>query len=146
MVDEKKWGILYCPKGGLLSSPQKRWERVERCLKAHNIAFDMIQSESSAGVDRLIRMMIGNGYRTIVIFGGDSALNDTVNCLMQEKKEVRDSIVLGVIPNGVMNDFAHFWGFDEDNIEQTIEWLRARRVRKIDLGCIRYKNRKGKRR
>ena len=59
MVDEKKWGILYCPKGGLLSSPQKRWERVERCLKAHNIAFDMIQSESSAGVDRLIRIVIG---------------------------------------------------------------------------------------
>lgn len=143
MVDEKRWGILYCPKGGVLSSPQKRWERVEACLKAHNIDFDMVQSESSAGLDRLVRMMIGNGYRTIVIFGGDSALNDTVNCLMQEKREVRESIALGVIPNGVMNDFAHFWGFDEDNIEQTIEWLKARRVRKIDLGCIRYKNREG---
>ena len=86
MVDEKRWGILYCPKGGVLSSPQKRWERVEACLKAHNIDFDMVQSESSAGVDRLVRMMIGNGYRTIVIFGGDSALNDTVNCLMQERE------------------------------------------------------------
>ena len=68
MVDEKKWGILYCPKDGFLSNPQKRWERVERSLKAHNIDFDMIQSENSAGVDRLIRMMIGNGYRTIIIF------------------------------------------------------------------------------
>ena len=48
MVDEKRWGILYCPKGGVLSSPQKRWERVEACLKAHNIDFDMVQSESSA--------------------------------------------------------------------------------------------------
>lgn len=44
MVDEKKWGILYCPKGGLLGNPQKRWERVERCLKAHNIAFDMVRA------------------------------------------------------------------------------------------------------
>lgn len=143
MVDEKKWGILYCPKDGFLSNPQKRWERVERSLKAHNIDFDMIQSENSAGVDRLIRIMIGNGYRTIIIFGGDSALNDTINCLMHEKKEVRESIVLGVIPNGVMNDFAHFWGFEEDNIEETIGWLKERRIRKIDLGCIRYKNREG---
>ena len=44
----------------------------------------------------------------LLFLGGDSALNDTVNCLMQEKREVRESIVLGVIPNGVMNDFAIF--------------------------------------
>ena len=27
--------------------------------------------------------------------------------------------------------------------EQTIKWLQQRRVRKIDLGCIRYQNKKG---
>ena len=70
MVRREEMGSYFnCPKGGVLSSPQKRWERVEACLKAHNIDFDMVQSESSAGVDRLVRMMIGNGYRTIVIFG-----------------------------------------------------------------------------
>ena len=47
--------------------------------------------------------------KTIVIVGGDSALNDAVNCLMMEEKAVRDSIALGVIPNGVMNDFARYW-------------------------------------
>jgi diacylglycerol kinase family enzyme len=39
-----------------------------------------------------------------------------------------------------MNDFARFFDFDEDRDEQTIEWLLKRRVRKIDLGCIRYTN------
>ena len=75
--------------------------------------------------------------------GGDSALNDAANCLMQVSDEIREQIALGVIPNGVMNDFAHFWDFREGEIEQTIEWLAKRRVRKIDLGCIRYTNRKG---
>ena len=42
-----------------------------------------------------------------------------------------------------MNDFAHFWGFDDSDYEQTIKWLQQRRVRKIDLGCIRYQNKKG---
>ncbi len=145
MVDEKKWGILYCPKGGFLTSSNKRWKRAERCLKAHNIDFDMVKSESSASVYHLVKMMIGNGYKTIIIFGGDSALNDAVNCVMQEDSELRNSIVFGIIPNGVMNDFAHFWGFQEDNIEETISWLHKRRVRKIDLGCIRYENRRGER-
>ena len=42
-----------------------------------------------------------------------------------------------------MNDFAHFWGFRESDYEQTIKWLKQRRVRKIDLGCIRYTNKHG---
>ncbi len=42
-----------------------------------------------------------------------------------------------------MNDFARFWDFDEDHVEQTIDWLLLHRTRKIDLGCIRYVNAKG---
>jgi diacylglycerol kinase family enzyme len=94
-------------------------------------------------VERLVKMMIQNGYKTIVIVGGDSALNDAVNCLMMEEKSVRDEIALGVIPNGVLNDFAKFWDLDGDDVEQTIDWLIQRRIRKIDLGCIRYTNKQG---
>ena len=114
-------------------------------LRERGVVYDMVQSENSDSVERLISMLINNGYKTIVIVGGDSALNDAVNCLMKEEKAVRDEIALGVIPNGVMNDFARFWEFEEDNLEQTIDWLCKRRVRKIDLGCIRYVNQKQER-
>lgn len=142
MEDTNRWGILYCPKTGFCN-PRKRWEKISEVLHARQVQYDMVQSENSDSVERLVRMMISNGYKTIVIVGGDSALNDAVNCLMMEEKEVRDSIALGVIPNGVMNDFARFWEFDEDNIAQTVDWLLKRRVRKVDLGCIRYSNAKG---
>jgi diacylglycerol kinase family enzyme len=62
---------------------------------------------------------------------------------MQIDQQKREEIVLGVVPNGMMNDFAHFWEFDEDNVEQTIGWLKQRRIRKIDLGCIRYVSKQG---
>lgn len=142
-MEEDRWGIIYCPKSSLLGTSTKRWERIEKCLKDNGINYDYVQSERMGSVDRLVKMFINNGYRTLVIVGGDSALNDAVNCLMQTEKSVRDTIALGVIPNGVMNDFAHFWEFQEDQWEQTIRWLKQRRVRKIDLGCIRYVNRKG---
>ena len=112
-------------------------------LDARGIVDDMVQSENSDSVARLAKMLISNGYKNIVIVGGDSALNDVVNCLMQEEKRIRDEIVIGVIPNGVMNDFARFFGFDEDKDEQTIDWLCKHHVRKIDLGCIRYTNKEG---
>ena len=111
-VNEMRWGILYCPKRGMFRSGLS-WNRVEKCLKENGIEFDFIQSENTGSVDRLIKMLINNGYKTIVIIGGDSALNDAVNSLMQVDKATRDSVALGVIPNGLMNDFAHFWGLME---------------------------------
>ena len=141
-VETTTWGVLYCPKTGI-SNKQKRWEKIATVLKEHNVVYDMVQSETADSVERLMTMLINNGYKTIIIVGGDSALNDAVNCLMKVEKSVRDGISLGVIPNGVMNDFARFWGFNEDEIEQTVGWLSKPRIRKIDLGCIRYMNKNG---
>lgn len=140
-VESTRWGIIYCPK----SHNSKRRLRLQTMLDERGIEYDFVQSEASGSVDRLATMMINNGYKTLVIVGGDSALNDVVNCLMREEKRVRDEIVLGVIPNGVMNDFARYWGLNEDNIEEAIDWIAQRRVRKIDLGCLRYTNSRGER-
>ena len=139
-MEQTRWGVLYCPKHEGFSSPRKRWEKIERCLKEEGVDYDFIQSENQKSVERLVTMMINNGYKTIVIVGGDSALNDAVNCLMQVDRETRENVALGIIPNGLMNDFAHFWGFRERDVSQTVKWLKQRRIRKIDLGCIRYTN------
>ncbi|MBQ9656483.1 MAG: lipid kinase [Prevotella sp.] len=138
-VKETRWGILYCPKG----RNSKQREKIQRVLDESQVQYDFVQSESSDSVERLMTMLIHNGYKTIVIAGGDSALNDAVNCLMKEEKQVRDSIAMGVIPNGMVNDFARYWNFKEGNLEQTVAWLKKQRVRKVDLGCIRYTNKQG---
>lgn len=141
-VEETRWGILYCPRKGI-KSKRKRWERLQRELDERGVHYDMVQSENTDSVERLVTMLIRNGYKTIVIVGGDSALNDAVNCLMREERMVREQVMLGVVPNGALNDFARFWGFDVDNDAQTVEWLAKRRVRSIDLGCIRYTDKQG---
>ena len=138
-VDDKKWGILYCPK----HRSGKQRERIQRALNEHGVDYDFVQSETAGSVERLINMLIHNGYKTIIIAGGDSALNDAVNCLMKVEKQMRDTIALGLIPNGLMNDFARYWNFREGNLDQTISWLKKYRVRPIDLGCVRYTNKKG---
>ena len=142
MTEESRWAILYCPRKGLYRS-RKRWERLQKELNAQGVKYDFVQSESTDSVERLTTMLIHNGYTTIVVMGGDTALNDAVNCLMKESPEVREKVALGVIPNGTLNDFARFWGFDEKEDAKTVTWLQKRRVRKIDLGCIEYKNKGG---
>ena len=138
-VETTRWGVLYCPK----ARKGKRREKLQSILDERGVEYDFVQSESLDSVERLMTMLIHNGYKTIIVVGGDSALNDAVNCLMKEEKQVRDEIALGVIPNGVVNDFARYWDFKEGNAEQTVDWLMKHRVRKVDLGCIRYENKKG---
>lgn len=142
MMEENRWAILYCPRKGIYHS-RRRWERVQKELDAQGVKYDFVQSESTDSVERLMTMLIHNGYQTIVVMGGDTALNDAVNCLMKEEKSVREQVALGVIPNGTLNDFARFWGFDEREDAQTIAWLKKRRVRKVDLGCIEYEDKQG---
>lgn len=137
-VEQTRWGILYCPKKGIRAD-RKRWEKVQRALDLRKVQYDFVQSESSDSVERLMRMLINNGYKTIIVVGGDSALNDAVNCLMEVSREEREQIALGVIPNGVLNDFARYWEFKESEIQQTVDWLVKRRIRKVDLGSIQYK-------
>ncbi len=134
-----RWGILYCPRG----RKSKQREKLQRVLDERKVLYDFVQSESLDSVERLMTMLIHNGYKTIVVVGGDSALNDAVNCLMHEEKQVRDGIALGIIPNGVINDFARYWDFKEGNLEQTVDWLQKHRVRAVDVGCIHYDNKKG---
>ena len=140
-VNENKWGVLYCPKHSWRD--KNRWAKIRRVLDAHGVDYDYVQSENVDSVERLVKMLINNGYKTIVLVGGDSALNDAVNCLMEAGQETREQVALGIIPNGMMNDFAHFWGMKEGEWDTLVADLQKRRVRKIDLGCLRYTNKKG---
>ena len=102
--------------------------------------YDFVQSEGPKSVERLAAMLASNGYTTIIIVGGDAALNRALNGILSQGDEVRRRGSLGVIPNGWGNDFAHFWGFEEDDYKQTIDWLVKGRVRKVDVGyCVSEK-------
>ena len=62
---------------------------------------------------------------------------------MQISLEERNGISLGVIPNGVLNDFAKFWELKDSDIEGAVDAIVKHRIRTVDLGCIRYTNKNG---
>ena len=121
------WGILYCPKKGS-GNPRKRWEKVKEVLDARKVQYDFVQSETSDSVERLMSMLINNGYKNIIIVGGDSALNDAVNCLMKEEKAVRDEIAFGCIRyTNKKGDRCHRYFLNCVNIGMTADIMNLRR-------------------
>lgn len=132
-----RWGIIYCPRVGALK-PMRRWNEIREYLRSRGVEYDFIQSENFTSIERLSRVLADNGYETIVLVGGDGALQDAINGIMAS--ENRDKISLGIIPNGIANDFSSYWGLDEKDYKSAIDCIMARRVRKVDVGCCKYKD------
>lgn len=136
-VESNRWGIIYNPKAGSRKT-QKKWNEIRSYMESRGVLFDYLQSEGYGSVERLARMLANNGYRTIVIVGGDGAINDAINGIMTSSASDKDQIALGIIPNGIGNDFASYWGLEKDDYKQAVDWIINRRVRKIDVGRVSY--------
>lgn len=134
-MPSKSWGVIYCPKEG---SPRthKRWKEIRRCLDANGVLYDYVQSEGAGSVERLASMMTKTGYRTIVVVGGDAALNHALCGIMQTESPSGQHPILGVIPNGFGNDFARYWGLAAEDYEKTIKALLLHHTRKVDVGRV----------
>ena len=136
-VEPNRWGIIYNPKAGSKKA-QKRWKKIREYLESREVQFDYVQSEGFGSVERLAKTLANNGYKTIVVVGGDGAINDAVNGIMLSDIENKSEIAFGIIPNGIGNDFAKYWGLSSDDYEHSVDVLINRRLRKIDVGVFSY--------
>lgn len=138
-----RWGIIYCPKVGAWK-PMKRWNEIRDYLKERGVEYDLLQSENFSSIERLTRVLADNGYETIVLVGGDGALQDAINGIMAS--ENRSKIALGIIPNGIANDFARYWGLNDFDYKHAVDCIMARRTRAVDVGCCSYTTAEGEQR
>ena len=130
-----RWGIIYCPRIGALS-PQKRWREISEYLKERHVEYDCIQSEDYTSLERQATMLSDNGYETIVVIGGDGALQDVINGIMVSKNA--DRVALGIIPNGIANDYAAYWGLPIHDYKTAVDCIITHRTRGVDVGCCSY--------
>lgn len=135
-VNPNKWGVIYNPKAGT-RKVKKRWTEIKEYMDRKGVDYDYVQSEGFGSVERLAKILANNGYRTIIIVGGDGALNDAINGIMLSDAENKENISLGIIPNGIGNDFARYWEISTE-YKDAVECLINGRKRKIDVGTCSY--------
>lgn len=134
-----QWAVLYCAKGGKRRA-EKRWKELEQCLLKAHIDTVCFYCENANSVERLIQKIINQGYYRIIVVGGDSAMNDAVNVAMQQEEATRQQLILGMIPNGVANDFARYWKLYPNNWKKAVETIQNGTTRKLDVGVVWYKD------
>lgn len=136
-VQPDRWGVVFNPKAGGKKA-KKRWTDILEYMEERGVKFDYMQSEGFGSVERLVRTLADNGYRTIVVVGGEGAINDAVNGIMRSDAEDKGGIALGIIPNGIANDFARYWEMDTDDYRKAVDMIIDKRTRKIDVGVVKY--------
>lgn len=134
-VNRHRWGIIYSPKAGTVR-PMKRWREIRQYLVEKGVEYDFLESENYGSAERQARMFADNGYETIVVVGGDGVLQDALNGILSS--EYAGNVSLGIIPNGIANDFATYWGLRAGDYKTAIDCIIARRIRKVDVGCCSY--------
>ncbi|MBR4433315.1 MAG: acylglycerol kinase family protein, partial [Bacteroidaceae bacterium] len=76
-LNTPRWGIIYSPKSGIMRT-HRRWEIIRRYLNEKGIEYDFVQSEGNGSEERLAAMLAQNGYTTLIVVGGDVALNRVI--------------------------------------------------------------------
>lgn len=139
-INRHRWGIIYSPKAGSFR-PMKRWGEIREYLVSKGVEYDFLESENFGSAARQARMFADNGYETIVVIGGDGLLQDALNGILSSERS--GNVALGIIPNGIANDFASYWGLQAGDYKAAIDCIIAHRIRKVDVGCCSYKSDSG---
>ena len=135
-MDKERWGVIYGSRSGFAKS-HKRWLAIQHYMEKRNVQYDFVQSEGSGSVERLTKMLCDNKYHTIVVVGNDSALNEALNGIFRSG-DMPDDFAFALIPNGIGNDFARFWGVGIDDYKKTVDRIIERRTRLIDVAYCVY--------
>ena len=134
-MKNNRWGVIYSSKVGTMKA-YRHWLEIQSYMEKRNVEYDFVQSEGAGSVERLTTMLCKNGYETIVLVGNDNSLNGTLNGIMQEES-LPDNFAFALLPNGVGNDFARFWGITQDDYKKSVDAIIERKTKKIDVGyCV----------
>ena len=134
-VDRRRWAIIYMPKIGALR-PMKRWDEIREYLDEKGVEYDFFCAGTAASVECKSLEYANEGYSTLVVIGGDGALQDALNGLMASGRAAE--MAFGIIPNGIANDYSAYWGLSFRDYRMAVDSIIAGRVRRVDVGCCSY--------
>lgn len=99
------WLVVVNPNAGSRRG-EKDWPKIKKLLSRQGFKYDEAFTESREHAIKLTSDKIKEGYRKIIVVGGDGTLNEVANGVFLQDACISSDVVLGLIPVGTGND----WG------------------------------------
>lgn len=135
------WLVVINPNAGS-NKAAKTWPKISQQLIKEGFTTECVFTEKRGHAIELTRLAIRNGFRRIVVVGGDGTLNEVLNGIMTQDLVPATEITLGMIPVGTGNDWCRTFGIPFD-YRKAIAVLKRSKTAFQDVGKISYFNKEG---
>lgn len=142
-LPQKKWFVILNPHAGS-GKGKKDQEKIITSLIESGLDFDFSISEFPKHTIQLTNDVIKNGYRNLIVIGGDGTLNEAVNGIFLQNVCAPEEIRIGMIPVGTGNDWIKTFGVPNDYLA-AIQIIETGKTMMQDIGQITFsENEQGK--
>jgi YegS/Rv2252/BmrU family lipid kinase len=138
----KKIAFIVNPRAAA-GSAGKSWPAIKALAGDRLGHFSAYFTSGPGDAIGLTRKALSQGAEVIVCVGGDGTLNEVVNGLMGEDRPIRPDAMLGFIPRSTGCDLAKTVHINRE-LDRALDIIKDSHTRILDLGRIRYQDRRGK--
>lgn len=135
-MDTSSWYFILNPSagGGKAASASLKFRRI---LDSEGIQYTYSETNGPGDAITLCRTAIKNGFRKILVGGGDGTLNEVANGILSQDEVDSKEITLAQFPLGTGNDWRRTWKIPK-HAKKNIAMLKAMRTTFQDVGRIRF--------
>lgn len=134
--EKSSWMVIVNPKAGQ-GHGLKDWPIISNQLNSSGVEFSCVFTEKKYHAVELTVKAVNDGYRKIIVVGGDGTVNEVVNGIFIQKIVPTTQIMLAVVPAGTGNDWVRMYGIPKAYSE-AVKAIVAGRTILQDVGLISY--------
>lgn len=136
METTNKWLVIVNPNAGVKKG-MRDWPSILELLRKEQFDFTQVITLHRNHADHLAVKYISEGYRNIIVVGGDGTMNEVVNGIFTQKTCPTGDVTLGMIPVGTGNDWCRSFGIPF-NYAEAVHILQRKKAVLQDTGMISY--------
>lgn len=131
-----KWFVIINPIAGR-GCGLTDWPHISRLLRENRVMHDYAFTEYKCHATELAVEAVSQGYRKIIVVGGDGTIHEVVNGLFVQKAAATGEVLLAVIAVGTGNDWIRMFGIPR-KYSQAIKAIVGGHSLLQDVGRVSY--------
>ena len=135
-TESVKWFVIVNPVAGS-GKGLADWPLISKLLRDHRILTETVFTEYKYHATELTVEAVNNGFRHIIVVGGDGTIHEVVNGLFIQKATPTQEVLMAVIAVGTGNDWIRMFGIPR-KYSEAIKAIVAGHSFLQDVGTISY--------
>jgi diacylglycerol kinase (ATP) len=130
------WKVIINPTAGSGKAKKRKHEILSK-LKVANIPYEVAMTARQGHAMELSKTAVEQGFRKIIVVGGDGSNHEVMNGIMQQKVVPSHEVTQCLIPVGTGNDWIRTHQLPRD-IDQIIENIKGGKTKLQDIGKAKF--------